>query len=101
MCTEETVMVTQNVGAYDIFHCIHSAYSYIMLIPHCIKLNSASSYIVGKDMSKHACLVLIEWSVKKPCPRAKEQTHKKSEKKYPPWDSLPWGHPAFALAARS
>jgi len=52
MCTEETVMVTQNVGAYD-----------IILVPHCIKLNSASSYIVGKDMSKHECLVLIEWSV--------------------------------------
>jgi len=59
MCTEETVMVTQNVGAYD-----------IILVPHCIKLNSASSYNVGKDVSKHACPVLIEWSVKKPCPRA-------------------------------
>ena len=59
MYTEETVMVTQNVGAYD-----------IILVPHCIKLNSASSYNVGKDVSKHACPVLIEWSVKKPCPRA-------------------------------
>jgi len=52
MYTEETVMVTQNVGAYD-----------IILVPHCIKLNSASSYNVGKDVSKHACPVLIEWSV--------------------------------------
>ena len=51
MCTEETVMVTQNVGAYD-----------IILVPHCIKLNSESSYNVGKDVSKHACPVLIEWS---------------------------------------
>jgi len=59
MYTEETVMVTQNVGAYD-----------IILVPHCIKLNSSSSYNVGKDVSKHACPVLIEWSVKKPCPRA-------------------------------